>query len=125
MGEIDLSGESPFVDISISAVRWPQGKRAPADSPPCGFDGELCVSTTPKLRTNNNDSDIGGFESDCFFCLVFQQILQPYNKLTFNCRKQCLNSRLLWKVEIAVCVYKNCISFFFIFAFEFPVRHHS
>ena len=67
MGEIDLSRESPSVDIIVSAVQWPQRKRAPADSPPCGFDGELCVSTTTNSPTDNNASDVGGFESYCFF----------------------------------------------------------
>ena len=67
MGEIDVSGQTPFVDITVSAVRWPQGRRAPADAPPCGFDGLLCQTTTAIPPTENTNSEIGGFEKDCLF----------------------------------------------------------
>ena len=57
MGDITFNQEDFRLDIDIDKVRWPNGKRIPADSPKCGFDGLRCVTPAPTLTPTSPDDN--------------------------------------------------------------------
>ena len=63
VGEIDFYRAEPDIKINKSAIAWPSGKAAPLDSPPCGFDGMKCrTSTTVSSATPRTNVGIGRFK---------------------------------------------------------------
>lgn len=69
VGIIDVSQENPYLNIDVAAIQWPQGKKAPRDSPQCGFDGENCPSTSTGSTATNGPSRFGWFEEFAGLCV--------------------------------------------------------
>lgn len=67
MGDITFNQEDARININIDAVRWPNGKNIPADSPECGFDGLGCedpLSTDNTPTPPDDNSKIGRLNSE-------------------------------------------------------------
>ena len=57
VGDITFNQEDFRLNIDIAAVQWPNGKRIPADSPKCGFDGQGCMTPSPALTLTSPDDN--------------------------------------------------------------------
>ena len=54
--------ENPSVKLDKDKIEWPNGK-APLDSPPCGFSGEDCTTSSSSVTpAPNRNANIGNFE---------------------------------------------------------------
>lgn len=101
VGTIDFSQETPNLKINEAAIRWPQGKGPPPDSPGCDFadfDGQRCKSVKDAtVRDDINDrmvEIIGGVSGFAFimFIILFVSITRHY------VLKRKIDS-LLWKIN--------------------------
>ena len=64
VGTIDFSQETPNLKINEAAIRWPQGKGPPPDSPGCDFadfDGQRCKSVKDAAVRDDINDRMGGF----------------------------------------------------------------
>ena len=61
VGDITFNQEDFRLNIDIDAVRWPNGKGIPADSPECGFDKQGCLTSSTRVTptTPDGNSNIG------------------------------------------------------------------
>lgn len=76
LGLITFDQENTQINVSTEDFQWPNGGKIPLSKPKCGFDGLLCVTSTPStLNTakedRQDDGKIGKFCAEGGKYLVF------------------------------------------------------